>query len=55
MLNKVQYSLSKGKALNAFENKCLAVLNADMEDVNNLVKDLCKHADLAWCLAGDVS
>ena len=55
MLNKVQYSLSKGKALNAFENKCLAVLNADIEDVNDLVNDLFRHSDLAWCLAGDVS
>lgn len=55
MLNKVQYSLSKGKALNAFENKCLAVLNADIEDVNGLVNDLFRHSDLAWCLAGDVS
>ena len=55
MINKIQYSISKGKSLNAFENKCLAVLNADIDDVNNLVKELCKHTDLAWCLAGDVS
>lgn len=55
MINKIQYSISKGKSLNAFENKCLAVLNADIDEVNNLAKELCKHTDLAWCLAGDVS
>ena len=52
---KIKNSITEGKPLKAFEEKCRLILNAQLKDVNEMAKLIYKSENFMWSLAGDVS